>query len=82
MKRRLQSLTTFNQVVKAFGGPVAVGRITEQSCAAVCNWRSYSGLFPSKYYHTINEALEPLGYCAPASLFNFHVRAENQNKAA
>ena len=49
-KRRLQPLWTFNEVVDALGGPVAVGRFTGQSCAAVCNWRSVSRLFPSKYY--------------------------------
>ncbi|KYK50090.1 hypothetical protein A1D31_22530 [Bradyrhizobium liaoningense] len=83
MRRRLQTLTTFKRVVDVLGGPVAVGRITEQSCAAVCNWRSYhSGLFPSKYYITINDALARLGYRAPASLFNFHFSNENQNSKA
>jgi hypothetical protein len=82
MKRRLQTLTTFKQVVKVLGGPVAVGRITDQSCAAVCNWRSYHGFFPCKYYPTINDALEPLGYSAAMTLFNFHTSNEKQNNKA
>lgn len=82
MKKRLQTLSTFKQVVKTLGGPVAVGRITDTSCACVCNWRSYNGLFPSKYYVTINDALARMGYCAGASLFSFHTSNENQSSKA
>jgi hypothetical protein len=80
MARRLQPLWTFNAVLKALGGPVAVGRITEQSCAAVCNWRSYHGKIPCKYYWDIKAALADEGYFAPISLFTFHAADDkNQN---
>jgi hypothetical protein len=82
MAKRLQPLKTFKQVVDALGGPVAVGRITDQSCAAVCNWRSYHGLFPCKYYPTIQDALEPLGFTASMTLFNFHNNEKQNTKAA
>ena len=82
MTRRLKPLWTFKAVVDALGGPVAVGRLTDQTCAAVCNWRRYHGLFPSKYYFDIKAALADEGYFAPISLFTFHKADENSNDQA
>ena len=70
MKRRLRPIWTFNEVVEVLGGPVAVGRLTGQTCAAVCNWRRHRGLFPSKYYFCMREALADEGYFAPISLWD------------
>jgi hypothetical protein len=83
MTRRLKPLWTFQAVVDALHGPVAVGKICrDQTCAAVCNWRSYHGKFPCKYYWDIKAALADEGYFAPISLFTFSDANENQNKAA
>ncbi|WP_338834765.1 hypothetical protein [Bradyrhizobium septentrionale] len=82
MTRPLQPLWTFNDVVDALGGPVAVGRITGQTCAAVCNWRRYRGLFPSKYYFCMRAALADEGYFAPISLWGFYGTTENNNAQA
>ncbi len=81
MKRRLQHLSTYNAVVDALGGPVAVGRLTGQTCAAVCNWRRYRGLFPSKYYFCMQTALADAGYRAPISLWGFYLASENEQAA-
>jgi hypothetical protein len=82
MTRRLQPLWTFNEVVETLGGPVAVGRVTGQTCAAVCNWRRYRGLFPSKYYFCMRAALADEGYFAPISLWGFYGTNENNEQAA
>jgi hypothetical protein len=81
MKRRLRQLCTYNAVVEALGGPVAVGRLTGQTCAAVCNWRSYNGLFPTKYYFTLQDALADRGYSAPRWLWGFYEAGENKQAA-
>ena len=81
MKRCLQSLETYNDVVDALGGPVAVGRLTGQTCAAVCNWRRYRGLFPSKYYLCMQDALAAAGYLAPHQLWGFYEPSENEQAA-
>jgi hypothetical protein len=80
MKRRLQPIWTFNEVVDVLGGPVAVGRLTGQTCAAVCNWRRHRGLFPSKYYFCMREALADEGYFAPISLWGFYGTSETTSK--
>ena len=80
MTRPLQPLWSFNDVVDALGGPVAVGRITGQTCAAVCNWRRYRGLFPSKYYFVMKAALADRGFYAPISLWGFYGTSTIENK--
>jgi hypothetical protein len=82
MTRRLQPLWSFKEVVDALGGPVAVGRLTGQTCAAVCNWRRYRGLFPSKYYFCMRAALADEGYFAPISLWGFYGTTENNDEQA
>jgi hypothetical protein len=82
MTRRLKPLWTFKKVVDALGGPVAVGRITGQTCAAVCNWRRYNGRFPSKYYFCMRAALADEGHFAPISLWGFYGTTENNNEQA
>jgi hypothetical protein len=88
MKRRLQPLWTFNEVLDVLGGPGAVGDICEgKSCACVCNWRSYNGKFPAKYYWDIKAALADTdpGYFAPISLFTFNnseAHSKENNQAA
>lgn len=82
MTRRLQPLWTFHDVVDALHGPVAVGRLTGQTCAAVCNWRRYHGLFPCKYYFAIRGALADEGYFAPISLFTFYGANESEKTKA
>ncbi len=82
MSRRLKPLWTFNEVTDALDGPVAVGRITGQSGAAVCNWRRYRGRFPSKYYFVMRAALADRGYFAPISLWGFYGTNENINDQA
>ena len=72
MKKRLRLLSTFNEVLDVLDGPVAVGNLTETSCACVCNWRSYNGLFPPKYYFVMDAALRARGYTAPRSLWGFY----------
>lgn len=72
MKRRLQMLFTFNEVVDVLGGPVRLGKLTGQSCAAVCNWRRHRGVFPSKYFPCMRDALAAEGYCAPEYLWGFY----------
>ncbi|MBR0753470.1 hypothetical protein JQ604_14880 [Bradyrhizobium jicamae] len=80
MKRRLRTLTTFNEVVEALGGPVALGKLTGQTCAAVCNWRRYRGLFPPKYWPCMSEALAEVGCSAPLSLWGFYgINEEHDN---
>jgi hypothetical protein len=80
MKRRLRPIWTFNEVIEVLGGPVAVGRLTGQTCAAVCNWRRHRGLFPSKYYFCMREALADEGYFAPISLWGFYGTSETTSK--
>jgi hypothetical protein len=82
MTRRLQPIWTFNEVVEVLGGPVAVGRLTGQTCAAVCNWRRHRGLFPSKYYFCMREALADDGYFAPISLWGFYGAETNSKEQA
>jgi hypothetical protein len=74
MTRRLKPLWTFNAVVDA--------RLTGQTCAAVCNWRRYRCLFPSKYYFCMRAALADAGYFAPISLWGFYGTNENSNDQA
>jgi hypothetical protein len=80
--KKLRPLWTFNDVVDALGGPVAVGRLTGQSCACVCNWRSYRGLFPSKYYFVLKGALADRGFYAPISLWGFYGTSNDDNDQA
>ena len=80
MKRRLRPIWTFNEVVEVLGGPVAVGRLTGQTCAAVCNWRRHRGIFPRKYYFCMREALADEGYFAPISLWGFYGTSEATSK--
>jgi hypothetical protein len=68
----LKPLWTFNAVLDVLGGPGEVGKLTDQTSAAVCNWRRLRGLFPSKYYFTMKAALADRGFYAPISLFGFH----------
>jgi hypothetical protein len=70
---QLQPLWTFNAVVDALGGTMAVARLTGQrSSSAICSWRNHRGLFPSKYYFEIKGALADRGFFAPVSLFSFY----------
>jgi hypothetical protein len=70
--QQLRPLWTYDEVLDALDGPGAVGKLTGQSCSAVCNWKRLRGVFPSKYYFTIKSALADRGYYAPISLFGFH----------
>jgi hypothetical protein len=72
----LTPLWTFEDVVDALGGTMAVARITHQrSSSAICSWRNHRGLFPAKYYFEIKGALAEAGYFAPISLFSFYSSA-------
>ena len=71
-----------NDVIDALGGPLMVGRLTDQTCAAVCNWRRIRGVFPSKYYFTLKCALADHGYFAPISLFGFHGTYDDEERTA
>jgi hypothetical protein len=82
VKRRLQHLRTFHSVVKALGGTGDVARLTEQTPSAVCNWFRYRGLFPTKYFFTMQEALAERGFTAPRWLWGFHGTIEGEREAA
>jgi hypothetical protein len=70
-------LWDFDEVVKALGGPSAVGRLTNNPASAVCGWRRTkkgaggTARFPPKYYWLIKFALEEKGFYAPLDLFGF-----------
>jgi hypothetical protein len=74
-------LFDFDSVVRALGGPTAVGRLTGNLGQAVCNWRSQRGLFPAKHYFVMREALAEKGFYAPISLFGFTEAASLRKSA-
>jgi len=65
----MHPLRTFDDVLKAFGGAQALGRITNHRASAICNWRSKQGRFPSKYYRSMRDELARRGYHAPHELW-------------
>lgn len=64
-------LMTFDEVVEALGGVGEVGKITNRSTSAVCNWRRKKRLFPTALYFTMQAALVERGYAAPRHLWGF-----------
>jgi len=72
--RQFQQLTTFDSVVEILGGARAVGEMTDQNTAAVCNWRRRRSRFPTKYYIVMKAELDARGAEAPHDLWGFWQR--------
>jgi len=71
MQTRRKRLNTFDDVVATLGGPRAVGRMTDQNSAAVCNWRRRRQKFPTKYFFLMKRELEARDAEAPLDLWGF-----------
>ena len=64
-------LTTFDEVVEALGGVGEVGRLTDRSTSAVCNWRRKKQRFPTNLFFVMQQALVARGYAASRHLWGF-----------
>lgn len=69
-----EQFRTIDDVIKALGGPTAVGRLTGNPASGVCNWKRAgdNARFPPKYYRIITAALRARNYHGPVDhLFGF-----------
>lgn len=64
----MNNLGDISEVIRALGGPTAVGRIVGRSPQSVVNWRA-AKTFPPDTYLAISSALKEKGYDAPPSLW-------------
>jgi hypothetical protein len=71
MHRCYRLLTSFDDVVEELGGVRAVGELTNQNSAAVCNWKRRRSRFPTKYFFVMQRELEARGAEAPRDLWGF-----------
>ncbi len=61
-------LSTSEEVIDALGGLDAVMTLTGAGYKRTSNWKAF-GVFPSKFYVVMTEALRDSGKRAPASLW-------------
>jgi hypothetical protein len=66
---RLEKLSTFDEVLDAFGGPTNLSRMTHKRPSAMWNWRTRRGRFPSKFFKAMTDELARRGYRAPPQLW-------------
>lgn len=62
-------LTNVREVVEALGGIHAVARLTSVDPHTVSAWQTRLGVFPSKTFVVLNDALAEIAMSAPAHLW-------------